>query len=130
MYVDYQGHFKLITCIIKLVSLKGSGFIFEIISRTLQTDMMQHKTSQNLKGPKMIFWKKIHNSRPHWIIWSQCAVQKAINPFFVLYIVTEVTPRWQKGALVAKALCLVVAQQKSIAKNFFFVLSYANLLER
>ena len=93
--------------------------------------MMQHKTSQNLKGPKMIFWeKKTYNTRPYWIIWSQCAVQKAINPFFVLYIVTEVTPRWQKGALVAKALCLVVAQQKSIAKNFLFaLLSYASLLE-
>ena len=58
MYVDYQGHFKLITCIIKLVSLKGSGFIFEILSRALQTDKMQHKTSQNLKGPKMIFCEK------------------------------------------------------------------------
>ena len=93
--------------------------------------MMQHKTSRNLKSLQIIFLeKKICNSRPYWIIWSQCAVQKAINPFFVLYIVTEVTPRWQKGALVAKALCLVVAQQKSIAKNFFFVLSYANLLER
>ena len=93
--------------------------------------MMQHKT--NLNGLKMIFLKtkSIIHTRPYWIIWSQCAVQKAINPFFVLYIVTEVTPRWQKGALVAKALCLVVAQQKSTAKNFLFkLLSYANLLER
>ena len=74
--------------------------------------------------------KKIYNTRPFWIICSQCAVQKAINPFFVLYIVTEVTPRWQKGALVAKALCLVVAQQKPIAKNFFFaLLLHASLLE-